>query len=86
MKLKIHRNQWYRIIDYYQNIINEKFLYQPLTPVTQHFIKLALDNAVKNMKLQESHPAWHVPIYPKFDLQTQTVSIQATDPDSIELI
>lgn len=86
MKLQVQRNQWYRVIDYYQSIINEKFLHQPLTPVTQHMIRQALDKAINEIKRQETNPVWHIPIYPKFNLQTQTVSIELIDPNSIEFV
>jgi hypothetical protein len=84
--MKVQRNQWYRVVEYYQNIINEKFLHQPLTPVTQHFIRLALDKAVSEVKRRETNPVWHIPVYPKFNLQTQTVSIEPVDQNSLELI
>jgi hypothetical protein len=83
-KVEVQRNYWYKILDHYHNILNEKFLHQPLTPFTQHFIKIAFDNAVNEAKRRETHPAWHVPLTLRFDIVKHQVIIEATDPNTIE--
>ena len=83
-KVQVSKNYWYKIIDHYHNVLNERFLNQPLTPFTQHFMKQAFESAVNVARSRETHPAWHVPLHLRFDLAKHQVIIEATDPTRIE--
>ena len=85
-KVQVQKNYWYKIIEHYHNVLNERFLNQPLTPFTQHFMKQAFENAVQSARSRETHPAWHIPLTLRFDLLKHQVIIEATEPSSFELI
>ena len=84
--IQVTPSYWYKIIDHYHNILNEKFLNRPLTPFTQHFIRQTFDAAVSAAKARETHPAWHVPLILNFDLQKHQVIIEPVNPNLIEFI
>ena len=85
-KVQIQKNYWHKIIDHYNNVLNEKFLGKPLTPFTQHFMKQAFEEAVTISKRRETHPAWHVPLVLNFDLPKHRFIIEAQDPNTLEFI
>ena len=77
---------WFKIMTHYQNLLMEKYLYMPFTPAIQHQMKSYLNDQINICKSRETHPAWHVPIELKFDINRQSVDIVPTDPESIDLI
>ena len=85
-KVKVSPNYWHKIIEYYHNVLNETFINQPLTPVTQHYMKQKFEAAVNAAKRRETHPAWHIPLTLSFDLPRHQVIIEASDPSSIDFI
>lgn len=85
-KVEVQRNYWYKIIDHYNNVLNEKFMNQPLTPFTQHFMKIAFENAVNDCKRRETHPAWHVPLKLRFDLLKNNFIIEPVSLEDLELV
>jgi hypothetical protein len=85
-KVEVQRNYWYKVINHYNNVLNEKFMNQPLTPFTQHFMKIAFENAVNDCKRRETHPAWHVPLVLTFDLVHQRFIVEAAHPEILEII
>ena len=85
-KVQVQRNYWHKIIEHYHNVLNERFLNQPLTPFTQHFMKQAFENAVQIAKNKETHPAWHVPLVLRFDIPKHCFIIEAQDSKILEII
>jgi len=85
-KIQVQRNCWYKVINHYNNVLNEKFMNQPLTPFTQHFMKIAFENAVNDSKRRETHPVWHVPLVLNFDLPNHRFIVEAAQPEILEII
>jgi hypothetical protein len=85
-KIQVQRNYWYKIIDYYNNVLNETFLGEPLTPRIQHFMQIAFQNAINESKRRETHPAWHVPLVLTFEPLHQRFIIEAAQPENLEII
>ncbi len=85
-KIQVQRNYWYKIIEYYNNVLNEKFLNQPLTPVTQHYMRQTFETVVNTAKRRETHPAWHVPLVLTFEPLHQRFIIEAAQPENLEII
>ena len=85
-KVQVQKNYWYKIIEHYNNVLNERFMNQPLTPFTQHFMKQAFEEAVIISKSRETHPAWHVPLVLHFDLPKHRFLIEALNPNLVELV
>lgn len=85
-KVQVSPNYWYKIIDHYYNVLNETFLNQPLTPVTQHYMRQAFEAAVNASKRRETHPAWHVPLVLTFEPLQQRFVIEAAQPENLEII
>jgi hypothetical protein len=85
-QVQVTPNYWYKIIDHYHNLLNEKFLNRPLTPYTQHFIRQTFEAAVNAAKAKETHPAWHIPLALRFDLSTHQIIIEAADSSIVQFI
>ena len=83
---QISSSYFNRIIEYYTNILTEKFLFKPLTPVAQIGLIQMLEEAIREAQSRETHPAWHIPLVLKFDLPTQTFFIEPKNPETIEFI
>jgi hypothetical protein len=84
-KIQVPANYWFKILEHYRNVLNEKFLYQPLTPVTQHHMQQTFAIAVREARNKETHPAWHVPLTLSFDLTNHHAVIEPTNPDQLDL-
>jgi hypothetical protein len=84
--MKIQANYWYRIIDHYHNILNEKFINQLYTPATQHYMRQLFDQEVKKARLRETHPAWHIPLELRFEPLQHRFIIEAASQHQPELI
>ena len=85
MRIKIARNYWFQVLDYYLNILNYKFLHKPLTPVVQRQILLELEKAIAESRKVETHPVWHVPLTVKFNIEKNYFFIEPTIPTDIEI-
>jgi hypothetical protein len=86
MKTKVSPNYWYRIIEHYNNVLNEKFYGQIYTPLVQHYMKQALEEAVNKAKHAEKDPAWHVPVHLRFDPQAHNFIVEAINPEQLEFV
>ena len=85
-KTPVKSEYWFRIVTYYQNLLMEKYLYMPFTPALQYQMQSYLQDLINVCKSRETHPAWHIPIELKFDINRQSVEVVLTDPESIDLI
>lgn len=86
MKVQVQANYWYRIVDHYYNVLNEKFLGQVYTGTVQHYMRQAFELEVKRAKTRETHPAWHVPLELRFEPLQCRFIIEAADPSQLELL
>lgn len=84
--IKVSRGYFYKILEYYQNLLYDRFLNQPLTWLNQQGILAALQIAVVQCKNRETHPAWHIPLTVRFDLPTNSFYVEPINPNEIEYI
>ena len=86
MKVQVPANYWYKIIDHYNNVLNERFYGQVYTPTVQYYMRHAFEAATRQAKIRETHPAWHVPLQLRFEPLKHRFIIEAADPSQLELL
>lgn len=84
--IQIDASYWYKILNYYQDILAEKFLNMPLTPLIQHQMQEMLYWEQKRSQETETHPAWSVPLKLTFDFVNHQAIVEPDDPNYIELV
>lgn len=85
MTVQVQAHYWHKIVEYYTNILNDKFYGQLYTPTTQHFMRQTFDHEVRKAQARETHPAWHVPLQLHFEPLSNRFFIEASDPNTIEI-
>ena len=71
-----NNNYLFKVIGYYQNLLTERFLNQPLTFTKQIEIRNEFEKEVNKMKQKENHPAWHTPLVLIFDFSKNSFYIE----------
>ena len=84
MKIQVTKEYLRKILQYYSDILTEKFLYEALTPVTRHYMNNELQSAINLKKMQETHKAWHIPLKIVFH-PNQTVTVEVEDQSSVDI-
>jgi hypothetical protein len=86
MKVQVQANYWHRIINYYHNILNERFMGQVYTATVQHFMQQVFKEEVRQARMRETHAAWHVPLELKFEPLKNSFFIEPASETEFEFI
>lgn len=83
---QISAHYFNKVINYYTDILTEKYGFKPLTPVLQIEINQTFEKIASEVKKRETHPVWFIPLKINYNLASQQFSIVLKDPNSVQFI
>lgn len=85
MKIFVRRNDLIRAMRIYQDELDRKFKFVPLTPATVQRVNAALNEMRAQLQRMERNPVWHVPVVAEAGSISSIVLTVVENPD-IEII